>query len=614
MKGKIFFPILSLTFAFLFLLGPAKAASFDLQVTPSIISACPCSSITPQNVQVSVNNLYQYPDTFSFVIDAPPGFTAQVQQNLVINPGDTRKLDLFLINVGCNVVPGDYQITIKANSGTTGDTLTKTLTVEALNCYDVQLNIESKYKGLCIEENTTGIFYMNVENNGKYTDTYTLSTSVAWASFSDNSLTIEAGKSKSVAMALTPPADLRGVQAVNVQVKSQNFYSSDSDTVQLNIQDCYGMSADLQPTETTVCLGEIVGQKLTITNTGINNDTYFITVPSWVTASKSQVSVNSKSGEIIDLSLQPTQKGKTYFNVSVVSLKDPSIRKIFTSIVDVQECKGVAVVISPSQSFVCQGVDFEFTVYVKNLGTIQDTFDLTTTAGFLDANKVIVNPGETAELKLRVGNFTSPGNYTVKVKAQSGSVVDESEVQGTVENCYSATLDIAPQSQSVCFNALINYTVAIKNTGELSDSYTMAVESVLGNMTRQFSIGPGQVRMEYFTIQVPSNPPAGDHAIKVTLSSDHTFVSGQSALEIKPESSCYSIQIISMDDRLIPLCNASSLPVIIKNTGEKSDTYSISLQGPQWAYVSPNSVQLSGGQQQEVYLYFSPCYGVEQKV
>ena len=614
MKGKTLFPILALSLAFVFLANHAAAASFDLQVTPSIISTCPCSSITPQYVQVSVRNLYQYPDTFSFVIDAPPGFSPQVQQSLVINAGDTRKLDLFLINVGCNVVPGDYQVTVKARSGTTGDTLTKTLAVEVLNCYDVQLNIEGKYKEMCIEENGTAIYYLVVDNRGKYSDTYTLTSSVTWASFSDTVLTIEAGKSKSVALALTPPANMRGVQTVNVQVKSQKFYSSDSDTVQLTIQDCYGMAADLQPTETTVCLGEIVTQKLTISNTGIKDDMYFITVPSWVTANKSQVSINAKSGEMIDISLQPTQKGRTYFNVSVVSLKDPSISKVFTSIVDAQECRGVAVVISPSESSVCQGVDSEFTIYVKNLGTIQDTFNLTTTAGALDVNKVIVNPGETKELKLRVGNFASPGNYTAKVRAQSGDVMDESEAQVVVENCYSATMDIAPQNHSVCFNAAVNYTVAIKNTGKLSDSYTFKVESVLGNITKQFSIGPGQVRMEYFTIQVSSDPLAGDHDIKVTLSSSHTFVSGDAMLSVKPKSSCYSVQIISVDDRLIPICNASTLPVIIKNTGEKSDRYSISLDAPSWAYVSPNSVELSGGQQQEIYLYFSPCYGVEQKV
>ncbi|MCX6814886.1 MAG: hypothetical protein NTY20_04535 [Candidatus Aenigmarchaeota archaeon] len=615
MKRNVFVFVLAISLVFAFLNSTVYAANFDFQVSPSIISACPCSSITPQNVQISIKNLYQYPDTYSFVIDAPAGITPQVQQNLVVNQGDTRNLDLFLINIGCSVLPGDYNVVIKAKSGTTGETQTKTLSLSVLNCYEVQLNIESKYRDMCTEENTSSVFYLVLQNRGKYSDTYDLSASVPWASFSDNPVTIDAGKSKTVALALTPPSGTKGLQLINVYVKSQKFYSNDMDTIQLNIQDCYSMTADLQPSEVSICLGEVVNQKVTIANTGIKADNYSVIVPNWVTADKPVVSIDAKKSADVSLTLKPAQKGKTFFNVTVVSAKDPVLRAVLSASVDAQECRGVAVIATPASSYVCQGVESEFTVTVKNLGTIQDTFNVTATSGVLDFNKVVLDPKETKEFKLKILNITSPGNYSVKVKAQSDGISDDDSVIVVVDNCYSASMDISPQNISVCFGTPVSYTVAVKNTGKLSDNYTLRADSPVTNLTKQFTLGPNQVRMEYFTIQVPSEPQANDYLIKVTLQSEHTSAGSQSLLSVKPKTSCYSVQIIPKDEaKLVQICNATTLPVAIKNTGEKKDKYNLSIDGPQWAYISPNVVELSGGQQQEVYLYFSPCFGVEKKV
>ncbi len=606
---------LAISLAFAFLNSAAYAANFEFQVTPSILSVCPCSSITPQNVQISIKNLYQYPDTYSFVIDAPAGIAPQIQEKLVVNQGDTRSLDFLLINIGCSVLPGDYNIVIKAKSGTTGETQTKPLSLSVLNCYEVQLNIEGKYKDMCIEENASSVFYLVLQNRGKYSDTYDLSASVPWAAFSDNPVTVDAGKSKTIALGLTPPSGTKGLQLVNVNVKSQKFYSTDTDTLQLNVQDCYSMAADLQPSEVSICLGEIVTQKLTISNAGIKSDSYSVIVPNWVAADKAMVSVDSKKSADVSLTLKPTQKGKTFFNVTVVSAKDPASRATLQASVDAQECRGVAVIVTPAGFYVCQGVESEFTVAVKNLGTIQDTFNITATSGILEFNKAVIDPRDTKEFKLRIPNITSPGNYSVKVRAQSDGISDDDTVTVIVDNCYSASMDITPQNLSVCFGTAVSYTVAVKNTGKLSDTYTLKVDSPITNMTKQFSIGPNQVRMEYFTVQVPADTQANDYLIKVTLQSEHTSASSQSLLAVKPKSACYGVEIAPKDEaKMVQICNASTLPVTIKNTGEKRDKFTLSIDGPQWAYISPNLVELSGGQQQEVYIYFSPCFGVEKKV
>jgi uncharacterized membrane protein len=381
------------------------------------------------------------------------------------------------------------------------------------------------------------------------------------------------------------------------------------------VQDCYSVTADLQPSEASTCLGQITDQKLTIANTGIRNDTYSIIVPNWVNVTKPVISIDSKKSGDVVLLLQPTQKGRTFFNVTVVPSKDPAGRMIIPTAVDAQECRGVAVIVTPASAYVCQGVETDFTVAVKNLGTIEDTFNVTSTSGVLEFNKVVIAPKDTKEFQLRIPNITSPGNYSVKVKAQSDSISDDDTVTVVVDNCYSASMDISPQNQSVCAGAVVNYTVAVKNTGKLSDDFVLAMSSPIANLTRQFSLAPNQVRMEYFAIQVPANAQANNYLVTVSLQSGHSSATSQSVLSVKPASTCYSADIIlPTNAQLVQICNASTMPVAIKNTGEKDDKYTLALQGPSWAYISPNVVDIPAGQQKQVYIYFSPCFGVEKKV
>ncbi len=98
-------------------------------------------------------------------------------------------------------------------------------------------------------------------------------------------------------------------------------------------------------------------------------------------------------------------------------------------------------------------------------------------------------------------------------------------------------MDISPQNASLCSGAIVNYTVAVKNTGKLSDDYNLVVGGQVANLTRQFTLGSGQVRMEYFAVQVPEGPNETNYPIMVTLKSGRISAVSQSILTMKPRSS-----------------------------------------------------------------------------
>jgi len=62
----------------------------------------------------------------------------------------------------------------------------------------------------------------------------------------------------------------------------------------------------------------------------------------------------------------------------------------------------------------------------------------------------------------------------------------------------------------------------------------------------------------------------------------------------------------------LDVCNATTVPIVMKNTGEKSSGYVLSVkEGPAWVYISPDSVYLDSGEEKIIYLYITPPFEAE---
>jgi len=608
--------VLSIFMALVFLQG-ARAADFELTVFPDEISVCPCSAITPQHISVSVKNLYHSTDSYIFTLATPPGWSSQIQKDITLASGEEGDLDLFLVNVDCNVPPGIYTAMVTAKSATTGHEVSATLSIEVLLCRGAELSVVEDHREVCFEEAVPVTYDMNIKNLGKLEETFRLS-SVDWAGFSEAEITLGAGQSKSFSVVLNPEGLLISLHTVPVYARSTDpnsplYYTPLTETLELDVKDCYDFSAELQPRENTVCFGKSTEYILVIKNIGLNEDSYSIYTPDWITNGETGVSLGPGQKADVKITVEPETLGTHEVSVTVTSSKESDLSKKATASIISQECRSVAVIVSPAEYTVCGGMPpIGFDVSVKNTGTVEDTYQLTTSMGTLENISLTLNPGETETIRLNVDLTGLEGTLTITVTASDGVISDKAEIELTIENCYSADLSIEPEMQAVCPYDSVMYTVTIQNTGELPDIYTLRY----GDEIEIVELDSGESQGFELTFLVPFEE-SGIYVVSAFADSDHVSLTETAALNVKTMGDCYSAELqVAEEKRIKPCtieeCEAITLPVEIKNKGEKDASYTLTLEAPEWIYMEPTTLDLKSGESGLAYLYLSPKFGVEE--
>lgn len=567
---------------------------------------CP-KPILPQDVSIVITNLGTLPSmyTTTFQVYSFSGLeiTGEWEQwSLPVMPdvGHSDALPFYLIPyhvLPSEVEPGEYTVKVTVESGLTKETFSREFAVKILSCYVVDMDIAEKEKEVCEESGEPVVFEISVTNKGKGADTFKLSASVDWASLPDSIENLEPEETETINLILNPPEGLIGLQTITVTAQSRGArYARDTEDVKLNILNCYDFDASIQPSESDACLGRSVRFYLSIENTGMETDTYTITAPGWVVL-ETPVTLDVGESRMIEVTATPEQLGASTFELLVSSVNEET--ETLSGSVNTEDCRDVVVIASPSEVTACAGMAAGFDVTVKNRGTVEDTFDLVTALGSLGKTKVDLEPGESETVKLSIDTTGLIGTYMVEIVASSDEISDRSTVTLVIEDCYSAELNITPESHTTCPLTRMDYTVVLKNTGKLNDIYMVKFEDV----TQEITMGSGESQTFSFPAYAEES---GAYVINVSARSEHVSVEVQSILIVKTAEQCFSLQLTGDETAVVELYKAVALAINVRNTGENPDTYQLEVQGPAWAYLSPESISLEPGQEDDVYLYLSP--------
>ncbi len=357
----------------------------------------------------------------------------------------------------------------------------------------------------------------------------------------------------------------------------------------------------------TYCVGRTGTFIFSVTNKGTVDDTYDIsTSTDWIEVPDN---ITIPAGKVMDVNIQVTPKysGQNTFEITVTSLSSMEA-KTYKGKIFAEECRGVAVMISPSQQTTCEKVPVSFTVGIINTGFIEETYDLVATLGSLSQNTIILPPGGSGTVQLDVDTTgLEEGVRTIDVVASShdSAVSFESQAIINVENCYSAELSIVPETYTMCPYSAVDYKVIVKNTGKLADNYTIVFQ---GNTTEKVELNPD--RQKEFTYTVFSDT-SGAYVISTKVNSAHgVFLESDAVLNIRPVKECYSVDLSNGNLAFVEVFKAAAVPIVVKNTGEIADTYTVSVVGPEWVYVSPETFGLLPSEEKSIYLYLEPSEGV----
>ena len=207
----------------------------------------------------------------------------------------------------------------------------------------------------------------------------------------------------------------------------------------------------------------------------------------------------------------------------------------------------------------------------------------------------------------------SPGNYNINIIATSNGVSKTIAHDIIVKDCHTISTSLA-QQKSLCPNELGKYEILIKNTGNYQESYNISVQSIVPSwikLSENFITLPnGSSKLIYAYVQPPSGTKEGTYEFSIISKSltSNALISSPSTLYVKP---CYDYNS-NLNNEPLNFCEhtVQTIPVIIENKGTSSNKYSIKIDGPAWANLDKNNLELKSGVSTKFNVILSPDYGV----
>ncbi len=333
----------------------------------------------------------------------------------------------------------------------------------------------------------------------------------------------------------------------------------------------HAVNLDLTTTSAAVCpsnTDHIIG---TIENTGTEQDTYTLTADNdWATIAPDKITLNSGQKSEFHVYITPSDINAEPIEYPIV-IKASSLNAedSETITLDLLKCHGVGIVFDKTVDTSCLTDRAIFTMDVTNYGTVEETFDLTTTTGILSKKTVVLDSGMTETVELSVD--VTKEKESVFVEAQSrnsyAAITEIVDIVGV--NCYDAKLQLFPETKTMCVDEESTYTVEIMNQGTKEDTY--ALETNFGELSdTELNIPAGETKTTTLTV-FPTD--MGDYDINVAATSIHTVMSAKAKLS---SINCKGIAVLAIPPEL-SVCKGSTARYLItmKNIGSRADTFTI---------------------------------------
>jgi uncharacterized membrane protein len=601
---------------------PVQALAYyggDLTVTQQVSQVCPCRIVSSSEITVKLTNFGTKSDTFFLSVTVPEGWSGFIEPQVTLASGETVTIDPSWVSPPCGTLPGRYTVKFSAQSAMSGKVDFEEVVIDVLACHSAEIHASGF--AACEGEETAA--KASLANTGDMDDVFDVTVvSPSWVTVQPSSLSISELSSAAFTITASPPEGSSGMANITLKASSRNTYASDEKTIALNVRRCTYFTATLVPPQDSVCLGESTDYYISIDNKGTRDDRYRIIVPSFAVASEETVSIGAGERKTVRVTVTPPSAGQKDIEVFVSSLNYPTNILPVEGIVSVLDCRDASLSLGPPQLSACIGSKASFTATLANTGNVPTSYGTRFIIGSTSSSeKVTLAPGESQEISVDV-DTSAVGKYPVAVEASVGNrtVAFDSAVL-SVERCYDAALTLPP-SGTVCQGDAVSISVSVVNTGTMKDYYTLSYPAGTKNFTLasdqktdivlSFTADYpwGSRRNATFTLRSENGVTAEGRVLVSTLSKDACYSVGvpvptePSASGVGEEEGSLHAQVIR--GRGVPAA------VVIKNAGERPDTYTLSLSGPDWAYLSTKEMTLAPGENATAYVYLSPPYDAKE--
>jgi uncharacterized membrane protein len=281
----------------------------------------------------------------------------------------------------------------------------------------------------------------------------------------------------------------------------------------------------------------------------------------------------------------------------------------------VDEAKGSISFLQHNGSYsVCKDEQAIIPILIKNNEKADNKYEL-----FLDSpDWAVLNAEEVTLTAEKAGVFlidldtkgAEEGTYNLKLSAISelGEVQRNQEIKVNVEECDSIGIDLGKEKYMICGGENSFYNISVTNLGTLPQNVELELQSPeWANLSeKSFYLAAGSGKNAVISA-MPENDVSGTFLVSVLARINNKTVSASdnAKIEVTPRVKCYHAAM-NMKTSLTNYYAEDFVSIKVKNDGTKKASYKISVDGVQWAAITPLTIDLNPGQTGNLNLKLSP--------
>ncbi|MBI2135332.1 hypothetical protein HYU09_05045 [Candidatus Woesearchaeota archaeon] len=217
-------------------------------------------------------------------------------------------------------------------------------------------------------------------------------------------------------------------------------------------------------------------------------------------------------------------------------------------------------------------------------------------------------------------NYDSSGilgkfDFNLAAISSLGKVQRKKSIEADVEKCYDLEATPEKKEDTICSGEQTIINVEIKNSGAIKQRISVEADGAewagFGNSTN-FDIGKDEIKNAALILS-PKEDASGKFAIAVSAIPDNkTAFTAPAAINVDVinKAACYEAGI-STKAAVTNLYKEDFFFAKITNNGIKKAVYSARLEGPSWAGIEPQTLELNPGQTGNLNVRINPSSDIE---
>ncbi len=199
----------------------------------------------------------------------------------------------------------------------------------------------------------------------------------------------------------------------------------------------------------------------------------------------------------------------------------------------------------------------------------------------------------------------SEGEYNLEFNAVTklGNVKESKEIEVIVDECYGLNIEIKKEEDVVCGEG--EYDVAIENDGKFPEKINLSTNFDWAILNETLILAGYEEVVSKLILEPGDISGSFDVELKGEVLGEDVEASDTIKIEAVTKEDCYRVEI-DTNKKITNQYTEEYYNVDVVNKGLKKAVYYISLDGPEWADISPDLLELAPGQKGNLNLHINP--------